>query len=214
MVGRECKPVSLEAHGEELDVSNIITAEVSFEGTRPLLWHRFGENAIPVDGRKEREGVAGNDPGDWKRTVTMTEDRQLYLEGAQVFGCIRDAAKHTKRGKSSVQSLVAATLLVLDDVILVGRTVPEDPPRNAGAPVYLDVRGVTNPSTRARNVRYRIAASAPWQVTFRIQWDRTIVSRAEMEAVLRDAGQLTGIGNGRSIGFGRFELGGFEVVEN
>jgi len=42
-------------------------------------------------------------------------------------------------------------------------------------------------------------------------WDKTVISRAEMEAVTLDAGKLVGIGNGRSIGMGRFEVEKFAV---
>ena len=59
----------------------------------------------------------------------------------------------------------------------------------------------------------RIAAAAGWQADFEILWDKTIVSRAEMESIIIDAGKLVGIGNGRSVGMGRFELVSFAVSE-
>jgi len=42
-------------------------------------------------------------------------------------------------------------------------------------------------------------------------WDKTILSREQVEAITHDAGQLVGLGSGRSIGFGRFEVVQFEV---
>jgi hypothetical protein len=50
-------------------MSNIISATIAITGLRPLLWHAFGPDAIPVDGKRERTGVAGNDPIEWTRTV-------------------------------------------------------------------------------------------------------------------------------------------------
>jgi hypothetical protein len=41
-----------------------------------------------------------------------------------------------------------------------------------------------------------------------------VVDRNQMRAVLNDAGVLVGIADGRSIGFGRFSVEGFEVVEH
>jgi hypothetical protein len=143
----------------------------------------------------------------------MTADRQLYLPPIYIFGCLRDGAKHTKKGKGSIQTSVTATLQMADDRILVDRFVPEVPEPNPDLPVYLHISSVRNPSTKARNVRYRIAASAGWSLAFTIQWDRTIVSRSELEAVANDAGQLVGLGNGRSIGFGRFRVESFAVSE-
>jgi hypothetical protein len=197
-------------------MGNIATARVSIRGTRPILWHRFGPDALPLE-KKERTGVAGNDPEEWKRTVLMTKDKQLYLEPSYAFGCLRDAAKHTKKGKGSIQSLVAATLQIMDDRILVDRFVPDniypDLINTVDEPVYLDVRGVVNKATKGRNVRYRVAASVGWSCSFTIVWDVTIVSRGEMQAVIHDAGRLVGLGDGRGIGFGRFVVESFEIEE-
>lgn len=193
-------------------MANILMATVTVRGTRPILWHRFGPDALPLE-KKERTGVAGNDPEEWKRTVLHTKDGQLYLEPSYIFGYVRDGAKHTRKGKGSIQSLVAATLQVLDDRILVDRFMPDELTTDDTNPVYLDIRSVRNPATKARNVRYRVAASAGWSLTFNILWDATIVSRGEMNAVLIDAGRLVGLGDGRSIGYGRFTVEMFDVTE-
>ena len=192
-------------------MSNIINATISITGIRPLLWHAFTLDAIPLK-KKERTGVAGNDPEEWKRTVLATPENQLYLEPTYIFGALRDGAKHTKVGRGSIQSKVAATLQILDEQVLINRFLPDN--RDAlttdrTAPVYIDVRSVKNPTTRARNVRYRVAARAGWQATLHICWDVTIVSRSQMQAVVYDAGQLCGVGDARSIGFGRFTVESF-----
>src|SRR5688500_16594047 len=101
-------------------MSNIITANIKIVGTRPLLWNAFGPEAIPLD-KQEKTGVAGNDPEEWRKTVLITINRQLYVEPTYVFGCLRDGAKHTKKGRGSLQPLIAATLQVLDDRVLVDR---------------------------------------------------------------------------------------------
>jgi hypothetical protein len=208
-------------------MSNMLRAEVSVEGTRPLLWHHFGPDAISPDGkRKERTGVAGNDPEEWRKTVLATKRGQLYLVPTYVFATLREAAKYTKKGRGSIQPAVSATLQVTDEAVLVDRHFPgfpnghefevktaEPPQTDPALPVYLDVRSVKNPTTKARNVRYRVAASPGWRTVFTLTWDRTIVSRAEMEAVVHDAGQFVGLADGRSIGFGRFVVSGFEVAE-
>jgi hypothetical protein len=208
-------------------MSNISQAVVSVVGVRPLLWHHFGPDALPLEKRKEKTGVAGNDPEEWRKTVLVTKEGQLYLEPAYIFATIRDGSKYTKKGKGSIQTVMSATLQVVDDRVLMNRHFPnfpnghdfnvataEPPPRDTDAPVYMDVRSVKNPSTKGRNVRYWVAASAGWSATFTIMWDKTIVSRGEMEAVLKDAGQLVGLADGRSIGFGRFEVESFTVKES
>lgn len=195
-------------------MANIIRASVSLEGIRPLIQHAFGEHAIPLE-KTEKTGVAGNDPEEWKRTCMVTPDGFLYVRDVNIFGLIRDAAKHTRKGKGSLQSSVAATLQVEESVIKLNRKVPEsgEPTRDRSAEVYIDVCGVRNPSTKGRNVRYRLASSAGWKMTFTLLWDKTIVNRDQMRAILNDAGTLVGLGDGRSIGFGRFQVAEFKVVD-
>ena len=187
-------------------MANMITARVQIEGVRAILWHHFGPDALPLE-KRERTGVAGNDPEEWRKTVLMTAERQLYLEPSYIFGCLRDAARYTRKGKGSIQPALTATLQIVDDRILVDRFVPEEPLlTDPTALVYMDIRSVRNPSTKARNVRYRVAAAPGWTTRFTLLWDRTIVSQTEMRAVLHDAGQLVGLGDGRSIGYGRFTI--------
>lgn len=156
--------------------------------------------------------MAGNNPAEWIKTVLMTPKRQLYVPPTYAFGMLRDAAKHTKKGKGSIQASVAATLQVVDDCVLVDRFVPDPPEADPSQPVYIHVSSVRNPATKARNVRYRIAAAPGWSLAFSIQWDKTIVSRSELESVCNDAGALVGLGDGRSIGMGRFTVQSFEVA--
>jgi hypothetical protein len=194
-------------------MSNLLLAEVEIRGTRPLLWHAFTEEALPLE-KKERDGVAGNQPSEWKMTVLATPEGQLYVPASYVFATVRDGARHVKKGRGSIQPSVAATLQVREELVLLDRFLPDgEPPRDPTRAVYLDVRGVRNPSTKARNLRYRVAASAGWGASFGLLWDRTVVSRQELEAALRDAGMLAGIGDGRSIGMGRFAVDRFDVAE-
>lgn len=196
-------------------MSNILTANITVRGTRALLWHAFGPDAIPLE-KQEKTGVAGNNPEEWRKTVLITKERQLYLEPTYIFGCLRDGARHVKKGRGSIQALVTATLQITDDKILVDRFLPteDELTRDSDQPVYLDVRSVRNPSTKGRNVRYRIAASKGWALTTTIQWDKTVVSRGEMESACIDAGRLVGLGDGRAIGFGRFEIVSFDIADN
>ncbi len=196
-------------------MGNMIRVRVTVRGTRPLFQHCFGPDAIPLE-KEERTGVAGNDPEEWKRTCMVTESGELFIHNTYVFASVRDGAKHTGKKGSGLQAKVAATLQVEEPIILLGRRLPPDGPRHNlyDQPVYLDVRGVRNPSTKGRNVRYRLACSSGWECSFTLTWDKTIVSREVMRSVLNDASNLSGLGNGRSIGMGRFEVLAWEVLED
>lgn len=204
--------------------NNLVKVKITIRGVRPLLMHHFGPDALPLE-KQEKDGVAGNAPNEWRKTALVTKEGQLYLPPTYAFATIRDAARYTKKGKGSIQSVVAATLQVLDNEILLDRFFPgfpnghafdvstaEPPPRDKDAPVYLDVQSVRNPSTKGRNVRYRVAASPGWTCSFTILFDKTIVDRNSMQSVLNDAGVLVGIADGRNIGFGRFTVESFEEV--
>lgn len=194
-------------------VGNQLQAEVLIRGIRPLLWNHL-QPSESFGKRRERGGTAGNDPTEWQRNVLITDDRQLYLLPTHIFGCLRDAAKYTKRGRSSLISPIASTLQVQERRILVNRYLPEEPVRASEEieqEVYIFMSVVKNLATRGRNIRYRVAAAPGWQCTFTLLWDRTIISRQEMEAVTIDAGKLVGLADGRSIGYGRFEVVQFEI---
>jgi hypothetical protein len=207
-------------------MSNIVRARVKIEGVRPLLQHRFTEASLPLE-KGERTGVAGNDPEEWRKSAMVTKEGQLFIDSSYIFATLRAGAKYTKKGKGSIQTDVSATLQVLDDVVLIDRYYPEfpnghdfdiskvEPPtRDASEPVYLDVRSVRNPTTKSRNIRYRLAASTGWQCEFNILWDKTLVNRTQMEAVCIDSGVLVGLADGRSVGFGRFKIVSFEILED
>ena len=192
-------------------------AKVQIRGIKPILFHAFSEKSIPLDGRTEKSGVSGNNPEEWKNTVLMDEKRQLYVPNNYIFGCIKNGAKYTKEGRGSIQIKVAASLQIEEDKIFFkDKFVPEEDVLNKDltAPVYLYVCSVNNPNTKGRNIRYRIAASPGWELTFHIEWDGTLVNPAKMNQCLIDGGRLVGLGDGRSIGFGRFEVDSFALEEN
>lgn len=197
-------------------MSNIVRASVRIRGTRPLFFHTFGPESIPLE-KSEREGVAGNNPSEWKKTYRATKDGELYLTPDQFFRCLFEGARHTKKGRGSIQKDVGATLQIDDIRILTGRkmwSLDEAPPTDDTLPVYLDIRGVVNPTNKARNVRYRVVCSPDWECEFHPMWDKTVVNRAQMNAVCIDAGRLVGVGNGRGIGMGKFEIVSFTVDED
>ena len=207
-------------------MNNVLRVRVSIRGTRPLFFHAFGPEAIPLDKRKERTGVAGHDPEEWRQTCLVNEEGRLYVTDQYIFSALRNGARYTKRGRKNLQSDVSATLQCLDKIIFLDRWMPgfpQDqqcrvkelpaPPQDNMLPVYLDVRSVVNPSTKARNVRYRVVASVGWLCSFSISFDKTLLSRGEVEAIVRDTGQFVGLGSARAIGMGRFELINFEIAE-
>jgi len=196
----------------------VIKAKVSIQGKRPILFHHFSPSSIPLE-KQEKTGVAGNDPEEWKRSVLKTKENQLYITSSYVFSCIKEGGLQIKAGRGTIMKKIASTLLVLEEIILLDRWVPSDlsfdneSSKDKTQPVYLDICSVRNPTTKGRNIRYRVAASARWKADFQIEWENSIVSRGEMEGAVKSAGLYAGLGDGRGIGFGRFDLISFQIDE-
>lgn len=204
-------------------MSNIITARIKIVGTRPLLQHRFTPDALPLE-KQEKTGVAGNDPENWRKTCIVDKTGQLFVDPSYIFATLREGGKGIKRNRGNISKFVASTLQVTDNKVMIDRFYPGFPcdsvfdaekvevcGNDPDDPVYIDVRGVVNPSTKARNVRYRLACSPGWKAAFSIMWDKTVISSAEMESCAIEAGRLVGLANGRAIGMGRFEVESFKV---
>ena len=195
--------------------STIKKAKAFIRGTRPLIWHAFTEEALSLE-RKVTDGKAGNNPQEWKDTVLVDPQGKLYIKPTYVFGAMREGALYTKVGRGTIQKKVMATLIVMDNIVYIeNRHMPleEELTRDITKPVYLDVCSVRNPNTKGRNICYRIASSIGWEAHFTIQWDSSIVSENQIENVVTDAGVLVGLGDGRSIGNGRFEVTSFEILK-
>jgi hypothetical protein len=191
-----------------------IHAKIEIEGIKPLLINTFPIDTL--DAGKNKSGIAGNDAEGWKKTVLMTEKRELYVFSSYLTGSIINGAKQIKVGKGNLSKKVGASLECMDEKILFdGLIVPEekDLTRLATDIVYLDVRSVVNPMTKGRNLRYRIATKAGWKIKTIISWDDVTVSKDHMKECVKNAGIYEGIGDGRKIGFGRFKLLSFEMKE-
>lgn len=189
---------------------NILNANVSIKGTRPILWNSF--NVELLDGKTKKGGVKGNNPNEWQKTVLTTKNKQLYLLPESIFSCIREGGKYTKNGRSTMQGFVTATLQVTDNIILTDKFLSSELTTDFTKNVYLDVRSVKNPTTRARNMRYRVAAKAGWKINFCIAWDNTLISQDLMKSIIIDSGNYCGLGDGRNIGMGRFKVESFKII--
>ncbi len=103
---------------------NILKAKVSVEGTRPILWNSF--NIELLDPKTKKSGTKGNSPLEWKKSVLVNNRQQLYLLPESLFSCISSGGKYSKSGRSSMMSMVTATLQILDSIILTDKLLPKD----------------------------------------------------------------------------------------
>lgn len=192
----------------------MLTRKIKVKGIKPLVWHAFTPEALSVEARPQA-GKSGNNPEEWKDTVLVDPDNKLFVYGSYAFACLREGSKNVKVGRGTLKNKVISCLNVLDSIIYIkNRSLPaeSDLTRNPMEPVYLLVEGVVNPSTKGRNVRYRIAASKGWEATFTILWDDRMISQEQMKQVVEWSGLFSGFGDGRSVGNGRFEVMEFKAA--
>ena len=189
-------------------------SEISITGTKPLLINTFPIDTLSTS--KAKSGTTGNDSDSWKKTALFDANRQLYIFPSYIVASITAGGKQIKVGKSSLSKKIGATLECMDAQILINRFLPEDSEicvMKPTEPVYIDVRSVVNPATKGRNLRYRVAASPGWELTTIIAWDNRAASKEDMKQCVENAGLFEGIGDGRKIGFGRFVLKSFKMVD-
>jgi len=180
---------------------------VKIEGVKPLLFHAFSPDVL--DAKKPKQGSAGNNPEEWKKTVHMDAERRLYLPESYLYGPIKEAGRYSKIGRGNIIKYVSATLEVTPTKIyLENLKVPieSELTRDDTQEVYLDVRSAVNPMTKGRNLRYRIACKPGWKCEFKASWDDSVLSVEQMKQVIQDSGIMCGTGSGRAIGFGRYKV--------
>lgn len=194
-------------------------ARIKLVGTRPILFHKFNFEIIQ-EMSKVKSGSAGNNPEEWRETF-FEENDQLYLPSSYWFACFKAGAVYTKVGRGTLQKTITAALIVEDEKCFLNRKMPPnwqsiptiEFPRDPLGDVFLDIRGVVNPNSKGKNVRYRIGCGKGWETEFHISWDDTVVSTPQVKKVIEDSGKMIGQADGRTLGYGRFALNSFEIIE-
>lgn len=192
--------------------------QVEIKGIRPILFHAFQIEAIS-NMSKVKTGSAGNDPEEWKRTL-LEKNNQLYVPASYISGCLKEGSKYTKAGRGTVLKSFISCTIVTSDICLIDRHLPdgwqqmtaEQFEKDSSKPVYLDIRGVMNPNSKGKNIRYRVACSPGWKTGFTFTFDDTVISQAQIKKIVEDAGKMVGIGDARVLGYGRFSVENIEIT--
>lgn len=190
----------------------MLKAMVEIIGVKPILFHRFNIETL-TNVSKPKSGTTGNDSEEWKYSFFHDEER-IYIPGAYIFASLKNGAVNTKVGRGTIQKTWISAVNVMEEKIYLNRHVwdgwkemeIENVPLDSGKPVYVDVRMVANPNTKGRNVRYRLALSPGWECSFSLMIDDSLVSQSQAKKVIEDTGKLQGLCDGRTLGYGRYEV--------
>lgn len=190
----------------------MLNAKVEIIGIKPFIFHKFNIEIL-TNMSKVKSGTSGNDPEEWKVSF-FEDDGRLYMPASYLQAALKNGAVNTKVGRGTIQKTWVSAVLVDQEKIYFNRHIfdgwkemaIEEVPVDSDKNVYVDVRMVSNPNTKGRNIRYRLAMSAGWEIAFSLTVDDSLLSQSQIKKVIQDTGKLQGIADGRTLGYGRFEV--------
>jgi len=176
-------------------------AQVVIRGTEPLIWQPDEPHASLIS--------AYPDSDEHSHTILVdATTRQLFFSPLVINACAREAARTVNRQQRPQMIALAESLSVLEDRLVIERSVPESPIPDSRAIAYRLAESTPRKATRAGDDR---VAAQEWHTSFRIQWDETIANHHEVWALYDYIGKLTGIGGERRLGYGRFVVHAFSI---
>ena len=174
------------------------TYKVTIKGVRPLLMNKWVEdNSI-----KKR--------GEVQDSAELCEHKLYKLNGKLV-----QPAEHIERAMEKVASsfkIKGAGKKTYKDLVQGAVFIQPEFIEHKVQKWVVDKRTVVIPSTKGRILRFRPRLDE-WELDFTVQVLDDRVTPEILKLILDEAGRLKGIGDGRSIGFGRFIVTRFEEVK-
>ncbi len=190
----------------------MLQAHVKIKGVKPILFNRFNIEKI-TDTSRIKSGTKGSDTEEWRQSF-FDQDGKLYMPDSYIQACLKNGSVYTKVGRGTLKKTWISAVNIMDEKIFLNRSMPKDWeeistkdfPMDTSVPVFLDIRMVVNPNTKGRNIRYRIGCSTGWECSFNLLIDNTLLSKDQASKVIEDAGRLEGLADGRTLGYGRYEI--------
>ena len=171
--------------------------QVEIEGIRPLLTNRYMEDEVAVKKRGEEK-----DNEELAKKKVYQVDGKLVIPAEQIERAMEKVASSFKvegQGKKTYKDLVQGAVFVEPEYIEIRPQKFE-----------IDKRTVVIPSTRGRVARYRPKWNPGWKLKFKVRVMDDRVTPEVLQKIIDEAGRIKGIGDGRSIGMGRFMLTSFK----
>ncbi len=183
------------------------TLNIHIRGIGPMLCHN-DRGADPLDPlKKEQAKVTGKRKKteedheeisrlDWYLGLYSKDDMAI-MPTWNVFACMRDGARLTKRGKDVERA-----------VIFEEEAVPilYDGPKNIDA-LFADKRFVHR--CTVGNQRNRVIRTRPifreWELKFAVGFDESVLNPEDIVSILESSGRYVGLGDYRPR-YGRFEV--------
>lgn len=172
------------------------TVNFGIEGTSPLLMHRF----IADERNVKRSGERPTPEEEVEAGLYRTKDGTIHLPGDCIKASVKTVASMVRipgRGKETLKKYVPAGLVVS----AINPVKPQE--------FEVDARGVI--INRARIVRYRPRFDT-WYVEGTMELLDPNVTTDRAKELLELAGRISGVGDNRGNGFGRFAVTKWKVL--
>jgi len=174
--------------------------KVEIEGIRPLLTNKKLEDEEAVRKRGEEQ-----DSEELAKKKVYKVGNKLVIPAEQIERAMEKVASSFKlegQGKKTYKDLVQGAVFVEPEFIEI---TPQG--------FEIDRRSVVIPSTKGRITRYRPKWKSGWKLKFEVRVMDDRVKPEVLQKIIDEAGRIKGIGDGRSIGMGRFMLISFQLVK-
>ena len=154
----------------------IRVVDVTLTGISPLLMHRYPTEPVEaiekMTAKEQAEIGAYRDP----------DTHGLYIPAVNVRRSLVAAAAFSKgKGRASLQKIAAACIQATPMRLALG---VED--------YVIDSQRVVIPSTRGAVLRHRPRLDQ-WAISFRLEFDSTLLSDIEVRRIVDDAGSRVGL---------------------
>ena len=151
-------------------------ATVTIEGTSALLMKKYAE--VPVEGFEKKTPQEQAEISSYR----IPGSKELYIPGVAIQRACVGAATYSKgKGRSSLQKVAAACLMVTPEFVGLGTDKYE-----------VDSRPVVMPATKGRIMRHRPRLDK-WIAKFGIEWDETLMSEEQVKKIVEDMGKRVGL---------------------
>jgi len=191
-------------------MSEVKEIKVVIAGTKPLLMHRFTDEAQLKATAGTSSSIANDrSPAHAQAEAALYTDEKgtIGIPQPNILRCIIDGGKFHKVGRTKVTTQKSS---------LVSAAVDIDPlfvPLKHEAPWRVDTRPVRIPATGGRILRHR-PCFEDWSLKFTISLDTSILSVDLLRQIVNSSGRMIGLGDFRPDTkgpFGRFEVNEWKV---
>ena len=152
------------------------TITVKIKGKSPLLMHKFP--LVSIEGLEKKSSKEQAEIAAYREPNTG----ELYIPAVCIQRSLINAGVYSKgKGRASLQKIVAASLMIGPERVLLGTKKYE-----------IDSRPIVIPATKGRVMRHRPRLD-DWSCSFEIEYDDVLLTEEQIRKVVDDDGERVGL---------------------